>query len=111
MMLTSKQEAPCYRRSTRPRFCIWQTAPPSSPPTSSRYRVLPMFLATTRTTGNLSRDRAEAVIDYLEKAGTVPVTHIVAPGVLGAQAPAATNEPAGGNPQNRRVEVKLLLPK
>ena len=34
----------------------------------------------------LSRDRAEAVIDYLEKAGSVPVTHIVAPGVLGAQA-------------------------
>jgi len=59
----------------------------------------------------LSRDRAEAVIDYLEKAGSVPVTHIVAPGVLGAQAPGATNEPAGGNPQNRRVEIKLLLPK
>jgi len=59
----------------------------------------------------LSRDRAEAVIDYLEKAGSVPVTHIAAPGVLGAQAPAAANEPAGGNPQNRRVEVKLLLPK
>jgi outer membrane protein OmpA-like peptidoglycan-associated protein len=59
----------------------------------------------------LSRDRAEAVIDYLEKTGGVPVTHIVAPGVLGARAPAATNEPAGGNPQSRRVEVKLLLPK
>jgi integrase len=41
----------------------------------------------------LSRDRAEAVIDYLEKTGRVPITHIVAPGVLGAQAPAATNEP------------------
>jgi outer membrane protein OmpA-like peptidoglycan-associated protein len=58
----------------------------------------------------LSRDRAEAVIDYLEKAGRVPVTHIVAPGILGAQSPAATNEPAAGNPQNRRAEVKLLLP-
>ena len=58
----------------------------------------------------LSRDRAEAVIDYLEKTGGVPITHIVAPGVLGAQAPAATNEPAGGNPQNRHAEVKLLLP-
>jgi outer membrane protein OmpA-like peptidoglycan-associated protein len=58
----------------------------------------------------LSRDRAEAVIDYLEKTAGVPITHIVAPGVLGAQAPAATNEPAGGNPQNRRAEVKLLLP-
>jgi len=57
----------------------------------------------------LSRDRAEAVIDYLEKAGSISVTHIVAPGVLGSQAPTATNEPAGGNPQNRRVEVKLLL--
>jgi outer membrane protein OmpA-like peptidoglycan-associated protein len=59
----------------------------------------------------LSRDRAEAVIDYVEKAGSVPVTHIVAPGVLGVQAPAATNEPTGGNPQNRRVEVKLLIHK
>ena len=59
----------------------------------------------------LSRDRAEAVIDYLEKTGGVPITHIIAPGVLGAQAPAATNESAGGNPQNRRAEVKLLLPK
>jgi outer membrane protein OmpA-like peptidoglycan-associated protein len=59
----------------------------------------------------LSRDRGEAVIDYLENAGSVPVTHIVAPGVLGAQAPVATNEPAGGNPQNRRAEVKLLLPR
>jgi outer membrane protein OmpA-like peptidoglycan-associated protein len=59
----------------------------------------------------LSRDRAEAVIDYLERAGSVPVTHIVAPGVLRAQAPAATKEPAGGNPQNRRAEIKLLLSK
>lgn len=59
----------------------------------------------------LSRDRAEAVIDYLEKAGSVPVTHIVAPGVLGEQAPAGTKEPPGGNPQNRRAEIKLLLPK
>jgi OmpA-OmpF porin, OOP family len=59
----------------------------------------------------LSRDRAEAVIDYLEEAGSIPVTHIVAPGVLGAQAPTATNEPPGGNPQNRRAEVKLLLHK
>lgn len=59
----------------------------------------------------LSRDRAEAVIDYLEKTGRVPITHIIAPGILGSQAPAATNEPAGGNPQNRHAEVKLLLPK
>jgi outer membrane protein OmpA-like peptidoglycan-associated protein len=59
----------------------------------------------------LSRDRAEAVIDYLERAGSIPVTHIVAPGVLQAQAPAAANEPAAGNPQSRRAEVKLLLPR
>jgi OmpA-OmpF porin, OOP family len=59
----------------------------------------------------LSRDRAEAVIDYLEQAGKISVTHIVAPGVLGAQAPAATNEPTGGNPQNRRAEVKVLVHK
>jgi OmpA-OmpF porin, OOP family len=59
----------------------------------------------------LSHDRAEAVIDYLEKTGSVPVTHIVAPGVLVAQAPAATNEPPAGNPQNRRAEVKVLVHK
>jgi outer membrane protein OmpA-like peptidoglycan-associated protein len=59
----------------------------------------------------LSRDRAEAVIDYLENTGRVPVTHIVAPGVLGAKEPAITNEAAGGNPQNRRAEVKLLVHK
>jgi outer membrane protein OmpA-like peptidoglycan-associated protein len=59
----------------------------------------------------LSRDRAEAVIDYLEQDGHVPVTHIVAPGIFSTQAPTATNEPAGGNPQNRRAEVKILLPK
>lgn len=59
----------------------------------------------------LSRDRAEAVIDYLKEAASIPVTHIVAPGVLRAQASAATSELAGGNPQNRRVELKLLLPK
>jgi len=59
----------------------------------------------------LSRDRAEAVIDYLEQAGEISVTHIVAPGVLGTQAPAATNEPAGGNPQNRHAVVKVLVSK
>jgi len=59
----------------------------------------------------LSRDRAEAVIDYLEKTGSVPVAHIIAPGVLGPQTPSPANEPAAGNPQNRRVQVELLLPK
>jgi outer membrane protein OmpA-like peptidoglycan-associated protein len=57
----------------------------------------------------LSRDRAEAVIDYLEQAGRVPITHIVAPGVLKEGAPAAANEPVGGNAENRRAEVRLLL--
>jgi outer membrane protein OmpA-like peptidoglycan-associated protein len=59
----------------------------------------------------LSRDRGEAVIDYLEHTGNVSITHIVAPGVLGVQTPAATNEPSGGNPQNRRAEVKVLVRK
>jgi outer membrane protein OmpA-like peptidoglycan-associated protein len=59
----------------------------------------------------LSRDRAEAVIDYLEQDAKIPVTHIIAPGVMGAQTPAAGNEAAGGNPQNRRAVVKLLVHK
>lgn len=59
----------------------------------------------------LSLDRSEAVIAYLEETGGIPVIHIVAPGAMGTSNPAASNETAQGRAENRRVEVKVLLNK
>jgi len=59
----------------------------------------------------LSLDRSEAVIAYLEQSGGIPVLHIVAPGAMGTSNPAASNETAQGRAENRRVDVKLLLNK
>ncbi len=59
----------------------------------------------------LSLDRSEAVIAYLEETGGVPVIHIVAPGAMGTSNPAASNETAQGRAENRRVEVKVLVNK
>lgn len=71
----------------------------------------------TDTTGSptlnqqLSMDRAEAVIDFLEQQGKVPVMHIVAPGAMSMTHPAASNETAQGRAENRRVDVKILVNK
>jgi outer membrane protein OmpA-like peptidoglycan-associated protein len=59
----------------------------------------------------LSLDRSEAVIAYLEQSGGIPILHIVAPGAMGTSNPAASNETAQGRAENRRVEVKVLLNK
>jgi OOP family OmpA-OmpF porin len=59
----------------------------------------------------LSLDRSEAVIAYLEETGGIPVIHIVAPGAMGTSNPAASNETAQGRAENRRVEVKVLVNK
>jgi OmpA-OmpF porin, OOP family len=59
----------------------------------------------------LSLDRSEAVIAYLEQSGGIPVLHIVAPGAMGTSSPAASNETAQGRAENRRVDVKVLLNK
>lgn len=59
----------------------------------------------------LSLDRSEAVIAYLEQSGGIPVLHIVAPGAMGTTSPAASNETAQGRAENRRVDVKVLLNK
>jgi outer membrane protein OmpA-like peptidoglycan-associated protein len=56
----------------------------------------------------LSMDRADAVLEYLEQDGKVPLMHIVAPGAMGTADPAATNETPQGRAENRRVEVKVL---
>jgi OOP family OmpA-OmpF porin len=57
----------------------------------------------------LSRDRAEAVIEYLEQQANVPIRHILAPGAMSTVEPVASNETAAGRAENRRVEVKVLL--
>jgi outer membrane protein OmpA-like peptidoglycan-associated protein len=59
----------------------------------------------------LSLDRSEAVISYLEQTGGIPVIHIVAPGAMGTSNPVASNETAQGREENRRVDVKVLLNK
>ena len=59
----------------------------------------------------LSLDRSEAVIAYLEQSGGIPILHIVAPGAMGTSNPVASNETAQGRAENRRVEVKVLLNK
>ena len=59
----------------------------------------------------LSRDRAEAVIDYLMQEGNITPRHIMAPGAMGVSSPTASNETAAGRAENRRVEVKLLMNK
>jgi len=59
----------------------------------------------------LSRDRAEAVINYLMQVGNVSPRHILAPGAMGIADPKASNETAAGRAENRRVEVKVLMNK
>jgi len=57
----------------------------------------------------LSRKRAEAVVDYLAQDGKVPLIHILAPGAMGTSNAASSNETAAGRAENRRVEVKVLV--
>jgi len=59
----------------------------------------------------LSKDRADNVISYLQETGDIPLRHFVAPGVMGETNPAASNESAQGRAGNRRVVVKVLVNK
>jgi OmpA-OmpF porin, OOP family len=59
----------------------------------------------------LSKERAEAVVAYLLQECGIPVGRIVSPGALGETNPAASNETASGQSQNRRAEVKVLINK
>ena len=82
---------------------------------------LPTYLIQVKgyadSTGNaaqnqtLSKDRAEAVIDYLMQQGNISPRHIVAPGAMGISDPVASNETAQGRAENRRVEVKVMVNK
>ncbi len=57
----------------------------------------------------LSRQRAEAVIQYLAVNHKIPVRRFVSPMGYGETASVADNSTAAGRAQNRRVEVKILL--
>ena len=59
----------------------------------------------------LSQQRAENVIAYLQQTGHIPLLHIVAPGAMGETDPAGSNESAQGRAENRRVVVKVLVNK
>ncbi len=67
------------------------------------------------TTGNaalnqaLSQRRAEAVIQYLEENGNIPIHRILTPSGLGTSHEAADNKTTAGRKLNRRVEVKVLV--
>jgi outer membrane protein OmpA-like peptidoglycan-associated protein len=57
----------------------------------------------------LSRQRADAVIQYLAVHHKIPVRRFVSPMGYGETEAVADNKTAAGRAQNRRVEVKMLL--
>jgi outer membrane protein OmpA-like peptidoglycan-associated protein len=56
----------------------------------------------------LSQDRAESVVTFLQHQG-IAIQHIINPGAMGTTSPTASNETEAGRMQNQRVEVKLLV--
>ena len=57
----------------------------------------------------LSDNRAEAVVNYLQQECKVPLYRVLAPEGMGESNPAGSNESAQGKKENRRVEVKVLV--
>ncbi|MGA8026151.1 MAG: OmpA family protein [Bryobacteraceae bacterium] len=57
----------------------------------------------------LSEHRADAVIQYLEQNGDIPIHRILTPAGMGTTHEAADNSTAQGRKLNRRVEVKVLV--
>jgi len=57
----------------------------------------------------LSRERADAVVQYLAVNHKIPVRRFVTPMGYGKTEAVADNSTAAGRAQNRRVEVKLVL--
>ena len=58
---------------------------------------------------DLSQRRANAVIQYLEENGDIPIHRILTPSGLGTSHEAADNKTSAGRKLNRRVEVKVLV--
>jgi OmpA-OmpF porin, OOP family len=67
------------------------------------------------TTGNaavnqaLSQRRANAVIQYLQQRGNIPLHRILAPAGMGTSHAVADNKTRSGRKMNRRVEVRVLV--
>ncbi len=57
----------------------------------------------------LSERRANAVIQYLEQQGNIPLHRILAPAGMGTSHAVADNSTREGRKMNRRVEVKVLV--
>ena len=57
----------------------------------------------------LSERRADAVTQYLEQQGNIPIHRIIRPTGMGTSHEAASNDTADGRKMNRRVEVKVLV--
>jgi OOP family OmpA-OmpF porin len=57
----------------------------------------------------LSDNRAEAVVHYLQQECKVPLYRVLAPEGMGESNPANPDESAQGKKENRRVEVKILV--
>jgi len=57
----------------------------------------------------LSRERADAVVQYLAVAHKIPLRRFVTPMGYGKTESVAENSTASGRAQNRRVEAKLIL--
>jgi len=56
----------------------------------------------------LSEDRAEAVVTFLQQQG-VTIQHIINPGAMGTTNPVAVNATEEGRQRNQRVEVKVMV--
>ena len=57
----------------------------------------------------LSQRRANAVIQYLQQQGNIPLHRILAPAGMGTSHAVADNKTASGRKMNRRVEVTVLV--
>ena len=57
----------------------------------------------------LSRDRADAVVQYLAVKHKIPLRRFSTPMGYAKAEPVADNRTQAGRAQNRRVEVKMLL--
>jgi len=57
----------------------------------------------------LSRDRADAVVQYLAVSHKIPLRRFITPMGYGKTGFVAENNTAGGRAQNRRVEVKMIV--
>jgi outer membrane protein OmpA-like peptidoglycan-associated protein len=57
----------------------------------------------------LSRERADAVVEYLTVNHHIPARRFITPMGYGKSAAVADNSTAAGRAQNRRVEVKMLV--